>query len=404
MRWHPPSSGNSSKAAVSLFVSSFGCPPTGVWAAPGRVNLIGEHVDYAGGVCLPFALSQRAFVAVRLRTDGLLRLVSGQLHTRWSGSLDSIGPGCPQGWPAYLAGVVWAMRKDGLLPADFAGADVAVHSDVPVGAGLSSSAALECSLAVALAELTETDPGLDVRPDRIRLASACVRAENEIALANTGGMDQTVALLAKAGYCLRLDCASGAVEPVPLLLAARELALLVINTNAPHQLVDGQYAQRRASVALATRILGVGSLGEVTSVEWARDALVAAGQNDPVLLRRVRHVITETARAKEAAEALAEVRVSGLGRLLIESHVSLRDDYQVSSPAQDAVVEAAMTAGALGARMVGGGFGGSVIALVWQRAVDEVAEAVAASAERDGSAAPSFLIAEASGAAGRVDG
>jgi galactokinase len=389
-------------AAVSLFVSSFGGPPAGVWAAPGRVNLIGEHVDYAGGVCLPFALPQRTFIAVRLRADGLLRLVSGQLGTPWSGRLDSVGPGSPPGWPAYLAGVVWAMRAEGLLPADFAGVDVAVHSDVPVGAGLSSSAALECSLAVALAELTEPDP--EAVPDRIRLASVCVRAENEVALAETGGMDQTVALLARAGYCLRLDFASGAVEPVPLLLSARELALLVINTNAPHQLADGQYAQRRASVDRATRVLGVGSLGEVTSVEWAHDTLVAAGHDDPLLLRRVRHVITETARAKEAAEALAEVRVSGLGRLLTESHISLRDDYQVSSPAQDASVDAAMAAGALGARMVGGGFGGSVIALVWQRAVDEVAGAVADSAQRAGLAAPSFLVAEASGAAGRADG
>jgi galactokinase len=403
MSWYPASNRDSAATAVTLFADSFGGEPEGVWSAPGRVNLIGEHVDYAGGVSLPFALPQRTFAAVRRRDDRQLRMVSGQVEATCEWPIALISPGQPEGWAAYLAGVVWAMQRDGLLPVSFGGADVAVYSDVPVGSGLSSSAALECSFALALSELSGTNAGGVGSNIRAQLAAACVRAENEIALANTGGMDQTVAMHAQAGYCLRIDNGDGSITPIPLLLEARELAVLVIDTNAPHQLVDGQYASRRASITHATEVLGLSSLGAAPSLTAAMAGLAEAGEDDPVVARRVRHVITEIERARAASAALTEVRIAGLGPLLTASHASLRDDYEVSSFELDMAVDAAMAAGALGARMVGGGFGGSVIALVWESAIDEVAQRVAVSADRYRLPAPSFLHARACGAARRSD-
>ncbi|WP_028922329.1 galactokinase [Pseudonocardia acaciae] len=398
IEWHPPSSVASARAAAGLFAKAFSGEPVGVWSAPGRVNLIGEHVDYVGGICLPFALPQRTWAAVRPRADGRLRLVSGQRDEPWSGAVADIRPGYPTGWAAYLAGVVWAMVAEGVLPAAFGGADVAVHSDVPLGAGLSSSAALECALAVALAELCGPCPPSAVRAE---LVQACIRAENEIALAATGGMDQAVALHARAGHCLRLDCATGEADAVPLSLHSAGLALLVINTNAPHRLVDGQYRSRRAVVDRATRLLGVTSLRRVASVADAVAGLAAVGEDDPMLLRRVRHAISETARAGEAASLLASGRLAELGPLLDASHASLRDDYEVSSPELDAAVTAATEAGALGARMVGGGFGGSAIALVHESRLDSVANSVATATARAGLPTPSFLRAEPAGPAAR---
>ena len=272
-----------------------------------------------------------------------------------------------------------------------------MHSDVPLGAGLSSSAALECAVAVALVDLAGRGSGAPGSPVRFRMAAACVRAENEVARANTGGMDQAIALHARRGHGLRLDCASGAADPVPLDLAGRGLALLVVNTNAPHRLVDGQYADRRASVEQAARVLGVRSLREVPSAD---DAVGRSLRDHPVLARRARHVITETARAIRAADLLARGSVAELGPLLTASHASLRDDFEVSCVELDTAVDTALAAGALGARLVGGGFGGSAIALVDAPEVARVAAAVRAEAARRGLAEPSFLRAEPGAAAG----
>jgi galactokinase len=402
-RWHPESSAASPSAAARLFHAAFGETPAGVWSAPGRVNLIGEHVDYAGGVCLPFALGHRTWVAVRLRTDGRLRLVSDRLDEPWSGPVDGIGPGRPAGWAAYPAGVAWALVGEGLVAAGFGGADVAVASDVPLGAGLSSSAALECAVAVALVDLAGPGSGAPGSPVRSRMAAACVRAENEVARAMTGGMDQAIALHARRGYGLRLDCDSGAIDPVPLDLAGHGLALLVVNTNAPHRLVDGQYADRRASVERAARVLGIRALGELRpngragssgGGGSADEAVASLRREDPVLARRARHVITETARAIQAVDLLDRELVAGLGPLLTASHESLRDDFEISCVELDSAVDAALAAGARGARLVGGGFGGSAIALVDASAVPEVAAAVRAEAARRGLAEPDFLPAE----------
>jgi galactokinase len=291
------------------------------------------------------------------------------------------------------------------------GVDVAVVSAVPIAAGLSSSAALESSLAIALADL------LDLPTDdagRAALAAACVRAENVVAGAPTGGMDQAASLRATDGHALLLDTRDGSVQQVPLALAEAGLALLVMDTRAQHSLSDGQYGARRDACERAARLLGVGALAEVagpgTDVEEVLGQLGGDDEADTALLRRrVRHVVTETTRVHEAVALLRQVGAQGhadryrrLGRLLDASHTSLRDDYEVSSPELDAVVEAARGAGALGARMTGGGFGGSAVALVETGAAGEVAAAVRAAALGAGHPEPAFLLAEASGGAARV--
>ncbi|MGW4479519.1 galactokinase [Rhodococcus triatomae] len=374
--------------AADRFRAAFGDEPDGVWAAPGRVNLIGEHVDYAGGLSLPIALAHSTAVAVRERTDGRLRLRS---HLgAWDGAVDEVAPGEPSGWPAYLAGVVWAMRRGGVCGNSF-GVDVAVVSSVPVGAGLSSSAALECALAIAVADLVGTptdDTGRGV------LAAACVAAENEIALAPTGGMDQAIALRGRAGHALLVDSGDGSVAPVPLDLAAAGLALLVIDTRAPHRLVDGQYAERRRSVETAATVLGVPTLRYASEGELGQ-------LGDLLLARRGRHVVTEIERVRETLRLLESGNVRDIGPLLTASHISLRDDFEVSCPELDSAVDAALAAGAHGARMTGGGFGGSAIALVDAADVERVAGQVLSSARTRDLVDPAFVRSGTGGVAAR---
>ncbi|HEY0217923.1 MAG TPA: galactokinase [Cellulomonas sp.] len=397
--------------ARALFSARFDAEPDGTWSAPGRVNLIGEHTDYNGGLCLPFDLSHRSYVAAR-RTDGdLVRLVSGQeANGVREIALADVAPGTVTGWPAYVVGVAWALREAGHTVGGF---DIAVDSCVPYGAGLSSSAALECSVAVALDALFGLGlAGTEDAPDdagRVVLAAACIRAENEIAGASTGGMDQSVSLRGRAGHALLLDCLDGSVRHVPFDLAAHGLALLVIDTKAEHTLVDGQYAARRATCDEAAQVLGVGTLreipadglGEALATLAHRTGPVGDGSADAeVLVRRVRHVVTEIARVEEFVGLLDAGDVDEVGGAMDASHASLRDDYEVSCRELDLTVEAARDAGALGARMTGGGFGGSAIALVRADEVDRVAEAVATAFAGAGLTAPAFLTAAAGAPAG----
>jgi galactokinase len=345
-------------AAASLFAGTFGGQPTGIWSAPGRVNLIGEHTDYNGGLALPIALPRRTHAAVRRREDGLLRAVSASAPGGVAEvAVEAVEPGTPGGWAAYLAGVCWALGQEGYA---VPGLDVAIVSDVPVGAGLSSSAALECSLAAALCDLL----GLELLADdagRARAAAWCQRAENEIAGAPTGGMDQAASMRATAGHALLLDCRSGAVDQVPFDLQSQGLVLIVVDTRAEHALVDGQYADRRAACEAAAATLGVATLREVDpdGLDGALDRLP-----DDVSRARVRHVVTEIERVRDCADALRRNDFDEVGQLFVASHASLRDDYEVSSRALDLTVDTALQSGALGARMTGGGFGGSAIALV----------------------------------------
>ena len=382
-------------AAASLFASAFGDGPEGVWSAPGRVNLIGEHTDYNGGLALPIALPQRTYAAVRLRDHGRLRAVStsargGVVEV----ALDDIEPGRPQGWAAYLAGVCWVLRQEGYV---VPGLDVAITSDVPVGAGLSSSAALECALVAALSDLL----GLHVLADdagRARAAGWCQRAENEIAGAPTGGMDQAASMRSTTDHAILLDCRSGAVEQVPVRLGSPGLALLVVDTRAEHALVDGQYAARRTACEEAAAVLGVETLREVVpaDLDAALDRLP-----DDVSRARVRHVVTEIQRVRDCVEALRRGDFDEVGRLFVASHASLRDDYEVSCRELDLVVDTALRSGAQGARMTGGGFGGSAIALVPADQAGSVSGRVVAAFAAEGLDAPQPFAATAGPPAGR---
>jgi galactokinase len=352
------------REAADWFRQCYGTGPASVWHAPGRVNFIGEHTDYNDGFVLPFALGRGIRAAAGPRDDDILELWSRQAPEQPAQvRLESLRPGSVPGWAAYPAGVAWALREAGH---DVGGARLAFDSDLAPGAGLSSSAALECATGVALAGLY----GIEVaRPELARLAQ---RAENDFAGVPCGIMDQSASMLCEQGHALLLDCRSLATEQVPLRVAEAGLELLVIDTRAEHELGAGGYSDRRRACEQAAKLLGVPALRDVGSVAEL-DRL-----DDPVLRRRARHVVTEDARVQAAAGLLRAGRVAETGPLLTESHRSLRDDFEVSWPEADATVEAALGAGAAGARMTGGGFGGSVIALVPAGRRDEVVTAVRA--------------------------
>jgi len=372
------------------FRTLFGRDPDGRWAAPGRVNLIGEHVDYAQGLCLPFAITQRTVVAAAARPDARLRLRSRAERGGWEGRLDDVGPGSPAGWAGYTAGVLWALRAGGH---PVGGIDLLVTDTVPLGAGLSSSAALECACALAVNDLF--DLGLDSAGGRRRLAAACQRAENDVVGAPTGGLDQAASLLATAGHALLLDTRDGSTRQVPFAPADAGLGLLVIDTRVRHRLADGQYGARRASVERAAAALGLPSL---------RDATLADVETlDVDLVPRARHVVTEIARVRETVSLLDAGRLPEIGPMLDASHTSLAHDYAVSCAELDLAVDAARSAGALGARMTGGGFGGSAIALVPLEESDAVRAAVRAAFAGAGYREPQIRAAEPSAGASRVN-
>ncbi len=374
------------------FEEAWGTAPAGVWAAPGRVNVIGEHTDYNGGLCLPMALPHRTYAAVRARDDDRVRVRSAQEDEGWEGTLAEVGPGRPKGWAAYPLGVLWALSEKGFhIP----GLDVLVDGRVPLGSGLSSSAALECSVAVAVRDLVD---GVGALP-LTELAQVCVTAENVVAGASTGGMDQATSLRAEPGHAMLLDCRDFGVEQVPWRVGEQGYELLVIDTRAPHALVDGQYAARRRACEDAAGVLGVETLREVDAT--ALDDQLAR-LDDETVRRRVRHVVTEIERVRQFADALAAGDTDAAGALMLASHVSLRDDYEVSCAELDTAVEAAEQAGAVGARMTGGGFGGSAVALVREADAAGVADGVAEAFAARGFAAPQFLTATPSGPAARV--
>jgi galactokinase len=382
------------KGARQLFLARFGAAPSGVWLAPGRANLMGEHTDYNGGFVLPFALGQVTAVAAAPRTDRRLVLSSGQQP----GSdvdvlLDELAPGAVSGWGAYPCGVAWALRAAGR---DVPGANIAIDSDVPAGAGLSSSAALECATALAL---TEVAPAGSAVPRR-KLAAIARRAENEFVGVPSGIMDQSASLLCESGHALLLDCQSLESSQVPFDPAAAGARLLLIDTRATHRLAGGEYARRRAECEEAARLLGVPSLRDVT------DPAAVERLADPVLRRRARHVVTDDARVLQVVALLRGPACGSgdayreIGRLLTQAHESLRDDFEVSWPEADATVAAALAAGAFGGRMIGGGFGGSVLVLAGRDS--GVRAAVSEEFARRGWTAPEFLDATASDGARRA--
>ncbi|OLB77968.1 MAG: galactokinase [Actinobacteria bacterium 13_2_20CM_2_71_6] len=364
-------------------------PPTdGVWAAPGRINLIGEHTDYNDGFVLPFALPLRTTVAASLVDGPQWTASSAQEPGTLTFGPGELRPGGVDGWGRYVAGVVWALRDAGFA---VPGARLDIRSDVPVGAGLSSSHALECAVLTALCDLGGLDLPL---PDRPRLVQ---RAENEYVGAPTGIMDQTASMLCRAGYALFLDCRSMAVEHIPFDLASVGLAILVIDSRAPHRHSDGEYGVRRRTCEEAARILGLPALRDVTDLDDALGRLP-----DEVSRRRVRHVVTENQRVLDTVDLLHAGRFADIGPLLTASHASMRDDYEITVPEVDTAVSAALDAGAYGARMTGGGFGGCVLALIDAAAADSVSTAVAKAYAEAGFTAPATFSAVPSGGATRV--
>jgi galactokinase len=362
---------------AQAFAETYVGDPSTAWRAPGRVNLIGEHTDYNGGLVLPFAIGYDVRVAARPRPGGLLRIASRQEPGEVvEVGLADLAPGAVTGWAAYVAGTAWALAEHGHV---LVGADLLVDGDVPQGGGMSSSAALECSSACAL--LTVAGHGWDP----MQVALAAQRAENDFVGMPCGIMDQAAAMLSRAGHALQLDCATLDSRPVPLDPGGEGLALLVVDTRAPHRLVDGEYAARRTACEQAAGVLGVPHLGQL-NLSDLDEAL--ASLPDAVLRRRTRHVVTEVARVREVVALLDAGDLAAVGPVLDASHASLRDDFEVTVPELDAAVEAVRAAGALGARMTGGGFGGSIVALVPADDVTVVADAVAEAFARRGFAAP----------------
>ena len=374
-----PGSTSDLRARVArAFEQRLGRPPTVVGRAPGRVNLIGEHTDYNGGLCLPLALPHATYAAAATRDDGVLRISAAAFDTPWEGRVADLAPGAVDGWAAYAAGVVWALAEEGVT---VPGLDVHIDSTVPVGAGLSSSAAVECAVAVAVAALAGRDLTDDLRHV---LLSACIRAESEMAGAPTGGMDQAIALFGAPDAALLLDFDAGSQQRVPLHLDGSGLALLVVDTRVSHALTDGSYGDRRAECDRAAALLGVPVLSRATGWE---------GLDDPLLARRTRHVLTENQRVRDVVDACSAGDWPAVGVLFAASHLSMRDDFEISCAELDTAVSTAVDAGALGARMTGGGFGGSAVALVPQERVAAVQRAVDAAFVQAGWGAPAYLLA-----------
>jgi galactokinase len=357
------------------FLETFGAEPDLVAAAPGRVNLIGEHIDYSDGFVLPFAIKDRTLVAARKRGDSTVRIASAQRRNKIvTVDISKVKPGLKGEWERYALGVLWALGvKEGV--------DVLIDGHVPLGAGLSSSAALECSVATAMNHLFDLGFNLE------ELARLTQKAENQYVGVPCGIMDQSVSLMATQGSALLLDCSDLTTKNIPFDVASSGLELLIIDTQAHHALTDGGYAERRASCESVVAKLGISSLREL-SMEQLENSRGLLTETEFV---RARHAVTEMKRVLECVEALSNSDFAKVGQLINQSHTSLRDDYTVSCPELDTAVEAALAAGALGSRMVGGGFGGSAIALIQASKTTETIKSVEKAFSSKGFKAPRFF-------------
>ena len=357
------------------FLETFGAEPDLVAAAPGRVNLIGEHIDYSDGFVLPFAIKDRTLVAARKRGDSTVRIASAQRRNKIvTVDISTVKPGLKGEWERYALGVLWALGvKEGV--------DLLIDGHVPLGAGLSSSAALECSVATAMNHLFDLGFNLE------ELARLTQKAENQYVGVPCGIMDQSVSLMATQGSALLLDCRDLTTKNIPFDVASSGLELLIIDTQAHHALTDGGYAERRASCESVVAKLGITSLREL-SMDQLENSRGLLTETEFV---RARHAVTEMKRVLECVEALSNSDFERVGQLINQSHASLRDDYTVSCPELDTAVEAALAAGALGSRMVGGGFGGSAIALIQASKTTETIKAVEKAFSSKGFKAPRFF-------------
>ncbi|MFI1798911.1 galactokinase [Streptomyces sp. NPDC020379] len=382
----------SAHTTAEAFERAFEHPPAGIWAAPGRVNLIGEYTDINEGFVLPLALPHTVRAAAAPRADGRLRLHRGDdPRAGWAELAPAeLEPGRTTGWAAYPAGVLWALREAGH---ELGGADVQIDGDVPQGAGLSSSAALECAAALALAGTA------GIALTRQETARVCQRAENAFVGVPCGIMDQTASVSCVAGHALHLDTRDLTHRQVPFDPEAAGLRLLVVDTRVKHALADGAYAKRRAGCEAGARALGVRALRDVPH-DRLKDALDRLP--DPGIRALVRHVVTENERVRQVVAHLDAGDVRAVGPLLDAGHASLRDDFRVSCPELDLAVAVANSAGALGARMTGAGFGGSVVALAPAERAADVERAVLDAFARAGHARPRVFAVVAGAGARRL--
>ncbi len=353
----------------TTFIEKFGYSPAGVWSAPGRVNLIGEHTDYNEGFVFPFAINRHTFAAVALRSDGNIRVSSGFSEKIHQVTLDAISKNDNYDWAAYPFGVAWAIQQ--ITNVAGLGFDCHIESDVPVGAGLSSSAAIECSVGIALNDLW----GVDL--SKQELAKAGQLAENEIVGAPTGIMDQSASLLGETDHGVFLDCRSLGSQVVNLGFSRDGLELLIIDTKVAHRHADGGYSARRGACEKGATLMGVTSLRDLST----KDLDLAEEILDEVTFRRVKHVITENQRVLDTVDNLKLKGPRAIGQQMHESHISMRDDFEISIDELDVAVETAIQHGAIGARMTGGGFGGAAIALVPIEKIGSVTLAIKAEFE-----------------------
>ncbi|WP_436968584.1 galactokinase [Demequina lignilytica] len=381
----------SPESTAAAFADVHGARPVGVWSAPGRVNLIGEHTDYNDGLVFPFAIERRTWAAVSPRQDRIVSVRSGAMPDAAEASLDALGPEHVDGWSAYVFGVLWAMGERGVDLTGRTGFDILLTSDVPLGAGLSSSAAIECAVALAVNDLWEL--GLSRR----ELIYICQLAENGAVGAPTGNMDQTASLMGVAGHGVLIDVRAETADPVALHFGDEDLELLVIDTRVHHEHATGGYGERRRSCEDGASAMGVGSLRDLTEGDLPRAAEVL----DDVTFRRVKHVVTENARVARTAEVVAKDGPRAIGDLLVASHASMRDDFEISVPELDLAVETALANGAIGARMTGGGFGGAAIALIDANRAEEVGHAVEQAFADAGFTAPIVFVVNPSDGAHR---
>ncbi len=369
---------------IELFKSNFGYEPTGVWSAPGRANLIGEHTDYNEGFVLPFGIDRRTYASMALRSDRVCRVASdidGKIYEFELGQK-------PEGldWALYPLGVAWVMSEYAT-----SGFDCFITSDVPVGAGLSSSAAIECAVAVGLNELWGAGR------TKQELALIGQKAENQVVGAPTGMMDQTASMLAQRDAAVLLDCQSLEVKSVPLGLSEKDLLVAIIDTQVAHRHSDGGYRVRRESCERGAAKLGVSSLRGLTEADLPR----AKAELDEIDFRRVRHVVTENQRVLDTVDALAKGDLTELGELMLASHASMRDDFEISIDELDLAVETAMQTGAVGSRMTGGGFGGAAIAIIKKSQLGELEKNCKDAFQKAGFTSPRVFAVEPSEGARR---
>ncbi|WP_229727746.1 galactokinase [Mycetocola zhadangensis] len=383
-----------SERARTGFAARFdGASATGVWQAPGRVNLIGEHTDYNDGFVFPFAIDRSTVVALAPRADRTVRVTSAFSDEIVTVELDAISPDSLSDWSAYPLGVVWALGEFGANLATATGFDAFIDSDVPIGAGLSSSAAIECAVAVALNDIWALEFS------RETLAKVGQLAENKAVGAPTGIMDQSASLLGKKDAAVFLDCRSLDAEVIDLGFEAAGLVLLVMNTRVSHAHATGGYAARRASCERGAAEMGASSLRDLDVDDLPR----ATELLDDETLRRVRHILTENRRVLDTVRTLRLEGPTAIGDLLVASHVSMRDDFEISVPELDLAVDTALASGAIGARMTGGGFGGAAIALVRSADLQTVSDAVTRAFADAAFTEPELFTVTAADGASRVE-